>query len=508
MTSARLFARLFSPIERLVAALTDPARRERTLIAVLFAYVVAWTLYGVLSKASADVNPDMAELVTWARELALGYPKHPPLAAWVTAAWTVLFPVADWSFYLLAVMVVAVALWFAWRLAEDYLDPESRVLGLALLTLLPFFSFFASKFNPNSILIPLWAATAWCFLRSFERRSAGWAALAGLCAAGAMLGKYWSVFLLAGLGIAALLDSRRAAYFRSAAPWVTIAVGGAVLSPHVAWLIAHDFAPVTYARFVHVGTDAGSGWKTVNYLAGSAGYVALPVLLAFAAMRPSRAAAADMLWPATPARRLVILAFWAPLLLPALVAPFAELSLAALWSMSAWALLPVVLLSSPLVTLHRPAMLTIVGIAVALPPLMVAAAPMIAIAVYRSEDPLRSHFRLLAERAEHEWRLVTDKPLRMVGGDGDLAAGAAFYLPGHVSSFPDSRPTMAPWVNETRLRRDGIAIICRRDDPDCLGRARGLGLTEPSVEVDIVRAYHGVAGPVGHYEIVVVPPRP
>ena len=41
------------------------------------------------------------------------------------------------------------------------------------------------------------------------------AALAGAFAAAAMYGKYWSIFLLLGLGLAALIDRRRAAYFRS-----------------------------------------------------------------------------------------------------------------------------------------------------------------------------------------------------------------------------------------------------------------------------------------------------
>jgi len=200
MTSARLSSRLLVPVERLVAALSDPARRERTVIVVLLAYVAIWTLYGMLAKASQDIHIDMAEMFAWSRELALGYPKHPPLAAWLTAGWFAIFPAADWAFYLFAMTVAAFALWIAWQLAGDYLDAEKRVLALLLLMLVPFFNFHALKFNANTVLLPLWAATALCFLRSFERRSIGWAALAGLCAAGAMLGKYWSIFLLGGLG--------------------------------------------------------------------------------------------------------------------------------------------------------------------------------------------------------------------------------------------------------------------------------------------------------------------
>ena len=44
-----------------------------------------------------------------------------------------------------------------------------------------------------------------------------------ILAAGCMLGKYWSIFLLVGLVLAALIDRRRLQYFFSAAPWITVA---------------------------------------------------------------------------------------------------------------------------------------------------------------------------------------------------------------------------------------------------------------------------------------------
>ena len=181
-------SRLLLPAERLVTALTDPARRERAGLCVLACYAVIWTLYGVFAKASQDIHFDMAELVTWAREPAFGYPKHPPLAAWLVRAWFTLFPYADWAYYLLAIIVVAVALWVAWRLSGHYLDGEKRVVALALLTFIPFFNFHALKFNPNTVLLPLWSVTTLWFIRSFETRGRPDAALAGLGAAACMMG--------------------------------------------------------------------------------------------------------------------------------------------------------------------------------------------------------------------------------------------------------------------------------------------------------------------------------
>src|SRR2546421_12507673 len=136
-------------IERLFDVLADPARGERTVVAVLLGYVALWTLYGALAKGSQDIHADMSEQFALGRELALGYPKHPPLAMVVVRAWFSIFPTADWAYYLLAMANVGLALWIAWRLSARFLDGEKRVVGIALLTLGAFFNFHGLQFQVN-----------------------------------------------------------------------------------------------------------------------------------------------------------------------------------------------------------------------------------------------------------------------------------------------------------------------------------------------------------------------
>src|ERR1700730_854495 len=145
--------------DNFLSPLSDAARRERTVVLALLVYVVLWTAYGVIAKGSQDVHIDMSEQFMLARELALGYSKHPPLTMLIVRLWFGVFPTTDWAYYLLAVPNACVALWIEWRLYAQFLDGEKRVLGLALLTLVPFFNFHALKFNPNTVLMPLWAAT-------------------------------------------------------------------------------------------------------------------------------------------------------------------------------------------------------------------------------------------------------------------------------------------------------------------------------------------------------------
>ncbi len=490
--------------DRLRGALVDPGRAERTVLWLLAAYVVAWAAYATVSKAPQGLHPDMTELVAWSRDLSLGYLKHPPLAAWLVAAWFAVFPVAGWSYYLLAMLMPALALWFVWRLSADYLDAEKRVMGLGLLMLVPFFNFHALKFNVNTVLLPLWAATVFCFLRSYRTRSSLWAALAGLAAAAAMLGKYWSVFLLAGLVVAALIDRRRLDYFRSSAPWITVAVGALALAPHLYWLVQHDFAPFTYAMIVHGEKSLATTLVSVlGYLAGSLGYVAVPLIVAAVLARAKSAVLADMAWPRETERRLVAAAFWAPLLLPALGAVAGRSEITSLWSMPAFALLPVLLLSSDKVAVRAVDTRRMLTATVAVPVAMLMASPLVAFIAHRNGPSANSaQAHLLARQAEEAWHQATPQPLRFVGGEADLAYGVVTFAAARPRALTDMPPPPAD-----ELARAGSLWVCFAEGGACKSKAAASPGSR-IVESTIVRGFFGRLGEPQRYTIVIVPPRP
>jgi dolichyl-phosphate-mannose-protein mannosyltransferase len=505
-------------VARLLDALTDPARRERSAVMVLLAYVALWTLYGALAKASQDIHSDMTEQFALSRELDWGYPKHPPLGMAVVRLWFAIFPTADWAYYLLAMATAGLALWIIWRLSARFLDADKRVLGLALMTLVPFFNFHALKFNQNTVLLPLWAATTLWFLRSFETRRVLDAALAGLGAAACMYGKYWSIVLLLGLGVAALLDRRRADYFRSAAPWITVVVGAVALAPHVAWLIANDFLPFSYAVAVHGAANvAGTVRAAAGYLAGSIAYVAVPLVIVIVLLRPHRATVADMAWPSDPQRRLAAAAFWATLVLPAAIAPLVGIELVSLWSMSAFTLLPVMLLSSPLLAVDRLATLRVLAFAVAFPCIMVLIAPAIALVVHRAGPPAgTAHSSLLVAPIERLWRETTDRPLRLFAGYDDLSDGVAFYMPSHPTAPHLLESGVTPAMAE-RIGRDGIALLCPVQTrlpagaAHCLSAVNALAARFPPgkrTEIEVARRYLGIDGAPARYLIFTIPPQP
>jgi hypothetical protein len=492
--------------DRLIDALKNAKRRDYTVLVLLTAYLLLWTLYGVIAKGNQDLHSDMTELIAWSRDLAFGFPKHPPFAAIVVRAWFAWFPVDDWAYYLLAVLTATTALWIAWQLFSDYLPPTKRVVGLCLLTFIPFFNFHALKFNVNTVLMPLWAVTTFWFLRSYRTRSLTYAALAGAGAAFCMITKYWSIFLIAGLISAAISDGRRRAYFRSPAPWITVLVGMVVISPHIGWLQKHNFSPMDYAMSVHGGHSfAAAFWAVLRYCVDTIAYASVPIAIIFLIARPTASALLEIFWPADADRRLVVVAFVATIFLPILPALLWGIEINAIWTMSSWTLLPVLLLSSRSVRLSRVKVRWVVGSAIVLPLAMLPLAPAVAwVAFKRGLPPQLTQARMLAERVERAWHAVTSKPLRYISGTAGMAYGVATYA--------HDRPQALPGLPERprgRLQRGGIVFVCDANDSGCLAQLYPIANLNPDsckIQIEMVRNYLGLSSEPHDYIIFIDPP--
>jgi 4-amino-4-deoxy-L-arabinose transferase-like glycosyltransferase len=510
MTAAAFVFSARTRFERLFDALTDPARCERTMLVVLAGYLAVWSLYASVAKSSQDIHTDMGEMVAWSHDAGLGTPKHPPLAAWLVRVWFEVFPHRDWAYYVFAILLATVALWVAWRLSARYLPPDKRVAGIALLTLVPFYNFHAIKFNANTVLTPFWALTTWWFLRSFESRRVGWSALTGIAAAAAMLGKYWSVTLLSGLGLAGLSDPRRSAYFNSLAPYVTLAVGTMLLTPHVDYLITHQFVPFDYAMQAHPATFATAALSALYFIGAGLCYIAAPVVLTLLAARPGAAAVADTVWPGDPERRTLVVAFAAPFAIAVLIALVVIVEIESLWAMSMMTLLPVVLLSSPQLTLPRRAAVGFLALAMIFPMLMLASAPLSAIYDHRNGVPnYASDYRLVAQAVERAWRARTARPLRIIGSV-NFVNGIVFYFADQPATFEINAPATTPWVSDDRIRRDGIAIVCPEPEPFCMRALRSYAERYHAVadeHIVVSRRFLGTAGKPQRYEIVIILPQ-
>jgi hypothetical protein len=476
-------------------------------------FVILYTAFQVISFASVGLNPDLTEVYAWGLHPSAGYYKHPPLSALVAGAWFSLFPATDWAFHLLAMTNAAIGLYVTALIARRHLEGDKQIVVLLLLLLTPFYQFHGQRFGANPILLSTWPIATYCFLRAFEMRELAWSAAAGATAALAMLGKYYSIFLIAGFVAAVLAHPGRWVYLRSLSPWISVVIGGAVLTPHIQWLFAHEFAPFTYATALHAGAPPGEVlWKDAVYVVEAVAYVSVLIAVYWIAVRPDRPTLRETLWPSDPDGRMLVVLLIVPLALPAVVAPFVGAVLTPLWTMQAWFLLPIVLLRPKAAVLTRVAAIRITALVVVITVAILAAAPWLAWRRHvEGTAQRREYYRLVSAELTNTWHLATTAPLRIVMGDLHLASAVTFYSPDHPDSIPGFElGETAPWVTPERLASEGFAEICSADDETCVDAARRRVAGRSDVQFitySTTNRYLGKPGKLGRFLFILVAPQ-
>ncbi len=438
---------------------------------LLVCFVAVWTAYLSIAYAGSGLHPDFLETWTLGRHFAWGNPKHPPLMGWVTGAWTSVFPSGNWSLHLMAMTNAALALWAVDLISKRFVTGHKRLLVLLLLMLTPAYQFHAQRFNANAVLLAPWPLATYCFLRAFETRTAIWAISAGLAAAVAMLGKYYSVFLLASFALAALAHPSRRAYFTSASPWISTAAGLSALAPHLYWLATTGAAPFGYAMAAHAGADLPTSLQdSASFVMGLAAAMSLSavtwVMIAGYRLRrlPKDFAAMN------PGLRLLYYIAIGTIALPVVTALVLGTDLPSLWALQGLFLFVVLVVCGASYPIERfytvNAAILVAGIAIAA---VVIAAP--THALYRNSygyDEGRNLYRQIAGEVTRRWHELTSVPFSRVSGDDALAFATAFYSPDHpYYARPFAKQYTWPIPRKTTLER-GWAGLCFDDQLDCL----------------------------------------
>src|ERR1700742_3937767 len=274
-----------SPIPRLsswlAARASDPATATWLVVAFAALHAVIWTAILVNLKAAQDIHMDVAEAYAWGQKFLLGYGKHPPLSGWIAGVWFMLFPVANWSTYALAMATVGCGLVICWLIAVRVVDRRRAFFVVVMLALYPIFNFKGFKYNPDLLQLVTLPLMVLAYLNAFEKKTARAGLWLGLAGALALMTKYWELTMIGAIGVAALLHPQRLAFLRSPAPWVAIVTLLVAMAPHLWWLKQVDFAPLTYAGAVYALKARAECLQLVlGYIGHNLALLAAPVVLA------------------------------------------------------------------------------------------------------------------------------------------------------------------------------------------------------------------------------------
>lgn len=236
---------------------------------------------------------DEAYYWQWSRTLDWGYFDHPPIVAWLIAAGTAGFGSNEFGVRVASVLLSSGTLWMVYLLARDYVvtgriegvAPSRAGFGAVLaLAATPLFSIGGFLATPDVPFVFFWTLSVLLALRAVNYdRGFDWLFL-GVALALGSLSKYPFGVLPLALLIACLATAKGRALWRTPGPWIAVGTTAVLLTPHILWLVRHDFAPVLFQLGHGLGSSERDGLQRIGgfiqFVAGQFG-VLTPILFVF-----------------------------------------------------------------------------------------------------------------------------------------------------------------------------------------------------------------------------------
>lgn len=517
-------------LRRLIAWSAAGIGERRTARAVaagfVFAHAVAWTAILVLLKSGQDLHFDTTEAYAWGRAFLLGYGKHPPLSGWIAGVWFRLLPATDAAAYALAMATTGFGLFVCWLIAGRVVDRRRAFLSVVLLALCPIFNFKGFKYNADLALVAVLPLIVLAYLNAFEKRDARAGLWLGLAAAAGVLTKYWAVTMIGAVGLTALLHPQRAAFLRSPAPWVAVAVFAVAMAPHLVWLWQAEFAPLAYAAvYAQHPSRVGSALAAADFLGHGLAMLA-PVLVALVLVLSLRAPGSRrrLWWPgwfaagAAPAAARPAQAFnvWSIQILLVTVPVCGAIALAIVmktdWGIPMIFLTPLALLAWPRLRVRRIAPVGALATWLVITLGMLALASPLARDSYARQAARGANYEAgtrLAEQLTQMWRLRFGTRWTVAASFVEAATPMTFYSPDHPAPLDFGMAWGAGLTTLDAARRSGFIGLCDSADPrlaDCMAWMQENTGGAERVEVTQRRFFHGIAGPQGLWHVFIVPP--
>jgi hypothetical protein len=378
--------------------------------------------------------------------------------------------------------------------------------------LLPIYQFHAQRFNANAVLLATWPLATYCFLRSFENREIRWAIAAGAAGALAMLGKYYSVFLIGSFFVAALCHPQRRAYFVSWAPWVSATVMFIALVPHLHWLVETGAPPFAYALAQHTGKAfAPSLIEALLFILGIAMILAIPtvtwVLIAGNRLKKFSQDFRTM----NPGLLLLFLVSVGTIVFPAITSVGLGAHMPPIWALQGLFLFAIPIVCGTSYPIERfysvNLAVLVIGIAAIA---VVLAAPLHA--YHRNFHPLhegRNFYQRAVMELTQRWHEHSDAALAAVGGDEGLAFATAFYSPDQpvfeerlVVPHTEALPRHASFER-------GWAALCYHGDIGCIASMERIAARDARfvrTEFEVQSTLLGQPGATQRFTALMVPP--
>jgi 4-amino-4-deoxy-L-arabinose transferase-like glycosyltransferase len=428
---------------------------------------------------------DNIEQFNWSHSLEWGYHKHPPLTTWLLGLLVRLVGQSPYDTYFLGFVCLAATGALTHDIARHLFGLRVANIAIVLWSLQVPFSWRAQLYNHNTLLVLTVALTVWCVLRATSsNKSLPWWLVCGFAAGLSLLAKYQAVVPLTGVLIALLMQGKLKQPEHRLGVLLAALIATIVISPHLSWLISHDFQTLAYASSHDQRISATSRpVSLVSFFLNQLRFL-IPALIYMAwqlLMRSKRDAQGTELVAKNADRAWMFGLVGFPILVLVLMSLGRGVALQNHWGMqsfqfvSLWLAARLTLNLQPTILAQLLPAIAIHGVSAAL----YAHAPF---ATQRHFFDLRFPTQQLVQNVHSTWQAHTQCPLKFVSGDAYAAGLYSAYSGHHPMVMEDHSAVKSPWVPQQALQREGVMYFALKRE----------GLPEAAEIIDSMSVYMDV----------------
>jgi len=445
-------------------------------------HVCVWTMLPSLIYSNLPL--DLIEALTYGREWQLGSDKLPPLPWWLVEV-AHRFVGADFAYYLLGEISVIAALAAVWATARALVGDMAALAAVLIVDGLHYLNYTAAKFNHDVIQLPFWALAGYAFRSGLRGGGTGAWLLLGIAIGGAFWAKYFVVVLIVPLGLFMLIDREARPTLKTAGPWLAAGTALLVMAPHLVWLAAHDFLPLSYAS-----ARATAPHAVIDHLLHP---VEFAVSQAFFLV-PSLLIAAPLLWPrpvaiAAPAdaldRRLVTLLAFGPAATLIAGSLITGRGLVAMWGYPLWLFLGLWIVLTAGATIDRLQFRRVALTWATVFSTFALAFLTNYVVMPRFDHRYRATLfpgRELARTLSERYRAATGQAPAYVIATMWVGGNIAHYTPEQPRVLIDGNPQRAPWIDLADLKARGALVAWVEGDRSAVPAKLQPGAAGASVQ--------------------------
>lgn len=231
------------------------ARQGRSILVALGLAIIAWRLW-VVDHLGITLYLDEAQYWTWAQHMDWGYFSKPPGIAALIWLSTALFGDGLLGVKLLGMLCYPAAAAVGWAIARRLYDERTAFWSAIALLTLPMFAGLGLFVSTDGLLTLFWMLALWAYLRALDSDTWGDWLLVGLCCGLGLLSKYTMLAWLGAAFLHLLLVHR--ARLATAKPWLAALLALLILSPNIAWNVAHDFPTLKHTAEITLEKETGN----------------------------------------------------------------------------------------------------------------------------------------------------------------------------------------------------------------------------------------------------------